>query len=63
MAGIIHFLMVPMCKKRCKQVQKNVEDVGMAVPKTTESRCRVGSVQARYVNNTKTQKLPFPVIS
>ena len=28
---------------------KNILDVRMAVPKTTETRCRDGSVQARHV--------------
>ena len=32
-----------------KHFQKMYRDVGMAVPKTTETRCRDGSVQARYV--------------
>ena len=29
--------------------QKMLRDVGMAVPKTTETRCRDGSVHARHV--------------
>ena len=29
--------------------QKMYRDVGMAVPKTTETRCRDGSVQGRHV--------------
>ena len=32
-----------------KHFQKMYRDVGMAVPKTTETRCRDGSVQARHV--------------
>ena len=49
-----YFLMVPLCKKRDankyeKHFQKMYRDVGMAVPKTTETRCRDGSVQARHV--------------
>ncbi len=32
-----------------KHYQKMYRDVGMAVPKTTETRCRDGSVQARHV--------------
>ena len=32
-----------------KNFQKILRDVGMAVPKTTETRCRDGSVQARHV--------------
>ena len=38
-------------KKGCKQVfSKTVEGcIGMAVPKTTETRCRDGSVQATHV--------------
>ena len=39
-------------KKGYKQVLKTflkmLKDVGMAVPKTTETRCRDGSVQARH---------------
>ena len=43
-----------MCKKRDankyeKHFQKMYRDVGMAVPKTTETRCRDGSVQGRHV--------------
>ena len=33
-------------------------DVGMAVPKTTETRCRDGSVQARQVIKKTTQATP-----
>ena len=40
-------------KNGCKQVLntffKMLKDVGMALPKTTATRCRVGSVQARHV--------------
>ena len=32
-----------------KHFQKMYRDVGMVVPKTTETRCRDGSVQARQV--------------
>ena len=32
-----------------KHFPKMSRDVGMAVPKTTETRCRDGSVQARQV--------------
>ena len=32
-----------------KHFQKMYRDVGMAVPKTTETRCRNGSVQGRHV--------------
>ena len=32
-----------------KHFQKMYRDVGMAVPKTTKTRCRDGSVQARHV--------------
>ena len=32
-----------------KHFQKMYRDVGMAVPRTTETRCRNGSVQARHV--------------
>ena len=31
-----------------KHFQKMYRDVGMAVPKTTETRCRDGSVQGRH---------------
>ena len=49
-----YFLMVSLYKKRDankyeKHVQKMYRDVGMAVPKTTETRCRDGSVQGRHV--------------
>ena len=30
-------------------IKKVLKDVGMAVPKTTATRCRDGSVQARHV--------------
>ena len=36
-------------KKYEKHFQKMYRDVGMAVPKTTETRCRDGSVQGRHV--------------
>ena len=32
-----------------KHLKKMYRDVGMAVPKTTETRCRDGSVQGRHV--------------
>ena len=32
-----------------KHFQKMYRDVGMAMPKTTETRCRDGSVQGRHV--------------
>ena len=32
-----------------KHFQKMYRDVGMAVPKTTETRCRDGSVHGRHV--------------
>ena len=32
-----------------KHFQKMYRDVGMAVPKTTETRCREDSVQGRHV--------------
>ena len=32
-----------------KHFQQMYRDVGMAVPKTTETRCRDGSVQGRHV--------------
>ena len=35
--------------KYAKHFQKMYRDVGMAVPKTTETRCRDGSVQGRHV--------------
>ena len=35
--------------KYIKHFQKMYRDVGMAVPKTTETRCRDGSVQGRHV--------------
>ena len=38
-----------MCIKYEKHFQKMYRDVGMAVPKTTETRCRDGSVQGRHV--------------
>ena len=37
-----------------KHFQKMYRDVGMAVPKTTETKCRDGSVQGRHV----IQRLP-----
>ena len=37
------------CNKYEKHFQKMYRDVGMAVPKTTETRCRDGSVQGRHV--------------
>ena len=35
--------------KYIKHFQKMYRDVGMAMPKTTETRCRDGSVQGRHV--------------
>ena len=35
--------------KYIKHFQKMYRDVEMAMPKTTETRCRDGSVQARHV--------------
>ena len=43
----ILFIEVLYWKKRI--LKKRLKDVGMAVPKTTETRCRDGSVQARHV--------------
>ena len=40
---------VALYKKYKKHFQKMYRDVGMAVPKTTETRCRDGSVQGRHV--------------
>ena len=37
------------CIKVYKTFSKMYRDVGMAMPKTTETRCRDGSVQARHV--------------
>ena len=42
-----------------KHFPKMSRDVGMAVPKTTESRCRDGSVQARQVIK-RLHKQPIP---
>ena len=42
-----------------KHFQKMYRDVGMAVPKTTETRCRDGSVQARHVIQ-RLQTNPIP---
>ena len=39
----------PTLYKYEKHFQKMYRDVGMAVPKTTETRYRDGSVQARHV--------------
>ena len=38
-----------LCTKYEKHFQKMHRDVGMAVPETTETRCRDGSVQGRHV--------------
>ena len=43
-----HFLTATVYKYE-KHFQKMHRDVGMAVPKTTETRCRDGSVQGRHV--------------
>ena len=40
---------VALCIKYEKHFQKMYRDVGMAVPKTKETRCRDGSVQGRHV--------------
>ena len=50
--------MVPLCKKRDankyeKHFQKMYRDVGMAMSKTTETRCRDGSVQGRHTKTTQ----------
>ena len=44
-----------------KHFPKMLRDVGMAVPKTTETRCRDGSVQARQVIK-RLHKQPHPYI-
>ena len=44
-----------------KHFPKMSRDVGMAVPKTTETRCRDGSVQARQVIK-RLHKQPHPYI-
>ena len=44
-----------------KHFPKMERDVGMAVPKTTETRCRDGSVQARQVIK-RLHKQPHPYI-
>ena len=44
-----------------KHFPKMWRDVGMAVPKTTETRCRDGSVQARQVIK-RLHKQPHPYI-
>ena len=53
MARTILFNGTPVQKKDAnkyeKHFQKMYRDVGMAVPKTTETRCRDGSVQGRHV--------------
>ena len=38
-----------ICNKYIKHFQKMYRDIGMAMPKTTETRCRDGSVQGRHV--------------
>ena len=43
-----------------KHFQKMYRDVGMAVPKTTETRCRDGSVQARQVIQRLHTTNPIP---
>ena len=45
---ITHLSVLHMYKYE-KHFQKMYRDVGMAVPKTTETRCRDGSVQGRHV--------------
>ena len=49
------------CIKYEKHFPKMKRDVGMAVPKTTETRCRDGSVQARQVIK-RLHKQPHPYI-
>ena len=46
-----HNLILPylVIYKYEKHFQKMYRDVGMAVPKTTETRCRDGNVQGRHV--------------
>ena len=44
-----------------KHFPKMLRDVGMAVPKTTETRCRDGSVQVRQVIK-RLHKQPHPYI-
>ena len=44
----ISYASLPIIKYE-KHFQKMYRDVGMAVPKTTETRCRDGSVQGRHV--------------
>ena len=44
-----------------KHFPKMLRDVGMAVPKTTETRCRDGSIQARQVIK-RLHKQPHPYI-
>ena len=44
-----------------KHFPKMLRDVGMAVPKTTETRCRDGSVQARQ-DIKRLHKQPHPYI-
>ena len=55
-----------LCKKKYaskneKHFPKMLRDVGMAVPKTTETRCRDGSGQARQVIK-RLHKQPHPYI-
>ena len=55
---------VLLYKKSTQTSMKNIfpkmlRDVGMAVPKTTETRCRDGSVQARQVIKDYTSN-PIP---
>ena len=57
---------VLLCKKKYtnkyeEHFPKMLRDVGMAVPKTTETRCRDGSVQARQVIKGL-HKQPHPYI-
>ena len=46
---ILPLLLMSVIIKYEKHFQKMYRDVGMAVPKTTETRCRDGSVQGRHV--------------
>ena len=46
---LCHFPSHSLYNKYEKHFQKMYRDVGMAVPKTTETRCRDGSVQGRHV--------------
>ena len=47
--GIVLIRVYSKVYKYEKHFQKMYSDVGMAMPKTTETRCRDGSVQGRHV--------------